>query len=72
MNIIINGKISTIEALLNTYQYDDGEYDIDTIFYPMNFELLDKVINSMENSYDVKTVIEKYLSISNDNLSYEV
>lgn len=70
MNIIINGKTSTIDDLLDICRYDDGEYDIDNIFYPMNSETLDKVLDSMENAYDVKEALEKYLAISGENLCY--
>ena len=72
MGILINGKTSTVDELLNICKYDDGEYDIDNIFFPMNSDLLEEVINSMETSYDIKSVIETYLSMSNENLTYNI
>ena len=64
--IIVNGQETSIDDMLQKLSFDDGEIDFDTIGAAMDSDILEAAMSSFDSSYDMKELIERYLSLADD------
>lgn len=69
--IIINGKDSCVNDLINVMTYDN-EVDYDSLGALLDSDTLDKAIESFTSSYSITELIDRYMQLSDKPIICEV